>query len=78
MFMKNVIENLKLRIEDNQKALYQQHGDNCNLIKPILETINLPLSANAPDEQIKSYLQGVNSSIEIIKEKLERIEKKEK
>jgi len=73
--MKNVIKNLKQRIEENKKALYEKNGDNCTLIKPILEAINLLLSANSSDNQIKSYLQSVNGSIEIIEEKLKRIDK---
>jgi len=74
--MMNIIKSLKQRMEKNYQVL--QDEDIRDLTKPILETINLLLSANAPDNQIKSYLQGVNSSIEIIEEKLERIEKKEK
>ena len=76
--MKNKIINLKQRIEDNHKALYDEYGDNCQLIKPTLEMIDLLLSVNASDEIIKEYLDKISNTIKIIEEKLERVEKKKK
>jgi len=37
--------------------------------------IDLLLSVDASDDKIKSYLQNVKSSIQIIEEKLERVER---
>lgn len=73
--MQNKIKNLKQRIEDNHKELYYEYGDSCQLLKPTLEMIDLLLSVNAPNDKIKSYLEGVGSSITIIEEKLQRVEK---
>lgn len=73
--MKNKIKKLKQRIEDNYKELYDEYGDNCQLIKPILEIIDLLLAVNAPDDKIKEYLQNVDSAVILIEEKLKRVEK---
>jgi len=74
--MKNKIIKLKQRIEDNYQELYTEYGDNCQLIKPTLEMIDLLLSVNASEEIIKDYLQKVSSAINIIEEKLESVEKR--
>ena len=76
--MKNKIKNLKQRIENNRQELHDEYGDSCQLVQPTLDMIDLLLSVNAPDDKIKLYLQNVNSSIRIIEEKLERVEKKKK
>jgi hypothetical protein len=73
--LKQTIINLKQRIENNYQELHDEYGDNCQLVIPILEIIDLLLSVNAPEDNIKSYLQSVNSSIQIIEEKLERVER---
>ncbi|MCD4757876.1 MAG: hypothetical protein K8R39_06360 [Arcobacteraceae bacterium] len=76
--MKNKIKNLKQRIKDNYQELYDEYSDNCKLIKPTLEMIDLLLSVNASDEIIKEYLDKVSNAIKIVEEKLERVEKKKK
>ena len=76
--MKNKIKNLKQRIEDNHQELHDTYGDSCQLVNPTLDMIDLLLSVDAPDDKIKLYLQNVNSSIQIIEEKLERIERKKR
>lgn len=74
--MQNKIKNIKQRIEDNYQELYYEYGEDCQLANPILEMIDLLLSVNAPDDKIKLYLRNINSSIIIIEEKLQRVEKK--
>jgi len=74
--MKNKLINLKQKIEDNHLELYDEYGDNCQLIKPTLEMIDLLLSVNASDKIIKDYLQKVRYAIQIIEEKLESVEKR--
>jgi len=76
--MKNKIKDLKQRIEDNYQELHDTYGDSCQLVNPTLDMIDLLLSVDAPDDKIKLYLQNVNSSIQIIEEKLERIERKKR
>ena len=45
---------------------------------PTLDMIDLLLSVDALDEKIKSYLKNTDSSIRIIEEKLDRVEKRKK
>lgn len=73
--MKNKIITLKQRIEDNYQELHDEYGDSCQLVNPTLDMIDLLLSVDAPDDKIKFYLQNVKSSIQIIEEKIERVER---
>ncbi|MGB6328395.1 MAG: hypothetical protein WBF48_05675 [Halarcobacter sp.] len=73
--MQQTIINLKQRIEDNYQELHDEYGDSCQLVNPTLDMIDLLLSVDASDDKIKSYLQNVKSSIQIIEEKLERVER---
>ncbi len=74
--MKEVIIDLKKRIEANYEALVNEYGENCELATSIVEMINIFLAIDAPDEQIKNYLKKVDSAIKIIEEKLEKVEKR--
>ena len=76
--MQNMIKELKQRIERNYKIIQINYEDICDLIKPVLEAINLLLLVNASDERIKIYLKSVSGSIKIIEEKLSIIEKNKK
>ena len=76
--MQQTIINLKERIDKNKKVLYEEYGDKCQLIEPIENIIDLLLSINATDDIIKSYLKNVNNAIQIIEEKLEYVERKQR
>ncbi len=76
--MKEVIIDLKQRIEENFQALHNEHGEKCQLATSILEMINLFLSIDASDEQIQIYLTKVDSAIKLLEEKLKKIEKRKK
>jgi len=74
--MKKIIEDLKARIEKNNKCLKKEDDTICDLVKPTLEIINLLLISNASNNKIKHCLKTMNGTISIIEEKLERVEKK--
>lgn len=76
--MRQTLINLKERIDKNKQALYEEYGDKCQLIEPIANIIDLLLSINATDDIIKSYLNNVNNAIQIIEEKLEYVERKQR
>ena len=73
--MQDKIIKLKQKIEENQEALYEKYGTNCQLLEPTLNMLNLLLSYNAPNDKIEGYLNSLDSSIKIIEEKIERINK---
>lgn len=77
LVIKNKIKNLKQRIENNYEKLYKKFGNNCQLSLPVLETINILLKAKDTDDQIKYYLDSINSAIVIIEEKLATVEEKD-
>jgi hypothetical protein len=71
--MQNKIRKLKQKLEENQKALYQKYGENCQLLEPTLNMLNLLITYNATDKTIEGYLNSMESSLRIIEEKIERI-----
>lgn len=48
------------------------------MIQPVINMVDLLLSVNVTDDKIKSYLNSLDSTIKIIEEKLDRIEKKKR
>ncbi len=71
--MQNKIKDLKQKIEENRKALHEKYKDNCQLLEPTLNLLNLLISYDAPDNTIKRYLKSMNSSIQIIEEKIRKL-----
>ena len=73
--MQNKIKNLKQIIEENKEELHAKYKGNCQLLEPILNMLDLLILYNAKDERIEEYLNNMNSSIKIIQEKIEWINK---
>ncbi|MDC0932660.1 hypothetical protein OAR97_02320 [Arcobacteraceae bacterium] len=76
LVIKNKLKDLKQRIEDNYNQLDQGYKDNSHLEHQVLQIINLLLSANTTDDKIKIYLGNISNALEIVEEKLSRIENK--
>jgi len=75
--MKNKIIILKQRIDKNKYEMKKDSKDICDLLKPILEMIDLLLLENISNNKIKDCLEKVNGSLKIIEEKLSIVENKD-
>ncbi len=73
--MNQTIISLKQRMEENQQELHERYGDNCQLLEPTLNMLNLLVSENVPEDTVKRYLKSMAKDIRIIEDQIESIQR---